>query len=392
MEERSGMLRRALVAIGLALALGCLLSSSALAAKKPKHRVKDTTVWLCKPGMPDNPCQPGFGTTLLSPSGQVIGTRSVKPDRKRKFDCFYVYPTVSDDKSTNSDLSVDPEERSIALYQAARYSLHCRVFAPMYRQVTLQAILNPSSVPPEAAQIAYGDVLAAWRTYLRKYNHGRGVVLIGHSQGTLVLRELVHQVVDPNRKVRKLIVSALLLGGNVVVRDGGIVGGDFKHIPGCRRARQFGCVIAFSTFDAPVPSNTLFGRPGGISAPGLPTTGDVLCTNPAALRGGSALLTSVFPTQPFAPGTTIGLATGAVGVPMPSGATTPWFQAQGYVGACDSSNDAHVLQISPVGGAPTLNPVPDQTWGLHLVDANIALGNLTDDIARQAKAWLKKNG
>ena len=31
------------------------------------------------------------------------------------------------------------------------------------------------------------------------------------------------------------------------------------------------------------------------------------------------------------------------------------------------------------------------TWGLHLVDANIALGNLTADVSRQAKAWLKKN-
>ncbi len=32
------------------------------------------------------------------------------------------------------------------------------------------------------------------------------------------------------------------------------------------------------------------------------------------------------------------------------------------------------------------------TWGLHLVDANIALGNLTDDVSRQAKLWLQGNG
>jgi hypothetical protein len=49
------------------------------------------------------------------------------------------------------------------------------------------------------------------------------------------------------------------------------------------------------------------------------------------------------------------------------------------------------LQISPVGGAPTLHAVPDATWGLHLVDANIALGNLTDDTVRQAKAWERAN-
>jgi pimeloyl-ACP methyl ester carboxylesterase len=390
MEERSGTLRRVLVAAGLVIALGCLLAPSALAAKKPKKHLTDTTTWLCKPGIPNNPCEPGFDTTLISPSGQILGTDSVKPDRKRKFDCFYVYPTVSDDKTTNSDLSIDPEERSIALYQAARYGLHCRVFAPMYRQITLAALFSGNPIPPEASQLAYGDVVAAWKTYLRKYNHGRGVVLVGHSQGTYVLRQLIHQLIDPSKKVRKRLISALLLGGNVTVREGGNVGGDFKNIAGCRKAKQFGCVIAFSTFNAPVPADSRFGRPDGI-APGLPTTGDVLCTNPAALRGGSALLTSVFPTEPFAPGTTIGIATQAVGQPMPTGATTPWFQAQAYTGACDSSNDADVLQISPVDGAPTLHPVPDATWGLHLVDANIALGNLTDHTVRQAKAWKRAN-
>ncbi len=391
MEERSGTLRRAVVAIGLALALGCLLAPSALAGKKPKKQVRDTTTWLCKPGLPDNPCEPGFSTTLISPTGQITGTEDVKPDRKRKIDCFYVYPTVSDDKSTNSDLSIDPEERSIALYQAARYSLHCRVFAPMYRQVTLQGILGSGGITEEARQIAYGDVLAAWRTYLRKYNRGRGVVLIGHSQGTFVLRELIHQVIDPKRKVRKRLVSAILLGGNVTVAAGSNVGGDFQHIPGCVKPNQSGCVMAFSTFNAPVPNNSLFGRPSAVAGPGLPTTGEVLCTNPAALGGGSAQLTSVFPSQPFAPGTTIGLATGLVGVPSASGVSTTWVQSQAYAGACSADNNAHVLQISPVGGAPTLHPVPDQTWGLHLVDANIALGNLTDDVAREAKAWLKKN-
>ena len=387
------MVRRMGFVVGVALALCCLLAPSALGAKKPK-KVKDTTTWLCKPGIPDNPCAPGFDTTMISPSGQIVGTAKPKSDpNRKKIDCFYVYPTVSDDKSVNSDLSIDPEERSIALYQAARYGLDCRLFAPMYRQVTLQTLFS-GSFPADAQQIAYGDVVSAWKAYLRKYNHGRGVVLIGHSQGTYVLRELIHQLIDRHKKVRKLLVSAVLLGGNVTVREGGNVGGDFKNIPGCRKAKQFGCVIAFSSFNAPVPADSMFGRPDGL-APGLPTTGDVLCTNPAALRGGSTQLTSVFPTEPFAPGTTIGLGIGAVGQPMPSGATTPWIQAQAYTGACDASNNAHVLQISPVGGAPTLHAVPDATWGLHLVDANIALGNLTDDVARQAKFWLqakKKQG
>jgi len=362
---------RSLAAAAAASALACL------GAAGPAAAAPDNKVWLCKPG---------FGTTTVSPTGEVLGTESPKPDRKPKADCFYVYPTVSDDQTPNADLSIDPEERSIALYQAARYSLHCRVFAPMYRQITLQALFSGEPITPEMAALGYGDVVAAWKTYLRKYNKGRGVIFIGHSQGTYVLRQLLSQQVDPKRKVRKRLISAILLGGNVTVPEDGIVGGDFKHIPGCEQRSEPACVIAFSTFNGPVPPDARFGRPGNVLNPDLPATGDVLCTNPANLKTGTGQLTSVFPSAPFAPGTTIGLATEAVGVPRPA-VTTPWIQSQGYVGTCSSADDANVLQLTSVGGAPTLNAVPDATWGLHLVDANIALGNLTGVIQRQIKTY-----
>ncbi len=375
------MRRRAGIVIALVGALGCLLAPSASAAK-------DNTVWLCKPGLADNPCKPGFGTTTISPTGEVGAAESVKPDRKPKADCFYVYPTVSDDDGRNSDLSIDPEERSIALYQAARYGLHCRIFAPMYRQITLEALFSGQPPTPEERQLAYGDVAAAWKTYLKKYNDGRGVILIGHSQGTFMLRQLIHDYVDPKKGVRKRLVSAILLGGNVLVGEGSTVGGDFRRVPACEAPKQTGCAVAFSTFNAPVPADARFGH-ATTTLDGSPATGDeVLCSNPAALGGGSAQLRTVFPSEPFAPGTTIGAATNAVGIPRPA-VSTPWTQADAYTGACSSADNANVLQIAPVGGAPTLNAVPDATWGLHLTDANIALGNLTNLVKRQIKAYEK---
>ncbi len=370
------------VAAALGVVLACALAPTAAAAPDP-------TTWLCKPGLADNPCKPGMDTTRISPTGEILGVDTPKPAGKPKADCFYVYPTVSDDQGSNSDLQIDPEERSIALYQAARYSLHCRVFAPMYRQLTLLAILPGSPITEEQSALAYGDVVSAWKNYLSRYNKGRGVILIGHSQGTYVLRQLIAEQVDRRKGVRKRLISALLLGGNVAVPEGGDVGGDFKHIPACREPKQLGCVVAFSTFNTPVPADARFGRPGNVINPGLPAAGDVLCNNPAALGGGSAQLRTVYPSQPFAPGTTIGLATEAVGIPRPVGVTTPWTQADAYTGECSSADDADVLQILPVGGAPVLNSVPDQTWGLHLVDANIALGNLTALAKRQIKAYAK---
>ena len=69
----------------------------------------------------------------------------------------------------------------------------------------------------------------AWRTYLRRYNHGRGGDLRGHSQGSFVLRKLIAKEVDPKPGGAERIISALLLGGNVTVKKGGDRGGDFKQ-------------------------------------------------------------------------------------------------------------------------------------------------------------------
>jgi hypothetical protein len=341
------------------------------------------TKWLCRPGLADNPCTPSLKTTLISPTGEIEGVRKVKPAKHPKIDCFYVYPTVSDQTGPNATKSIDPEIRSIALYQAARYSRLCRVFAPVYRQVTVPALLSGGGFTAERLQIAYSDVLEAWRTYLKHWNHGRGVVLIGHSQGTFHLDKLVSEQIDPKPKLRKRLLSAILLGGNVQVAKGKGIGGDFKHIDACRSASQLGCVMAFSSFDAPVPAGAIFGIAGDPSR-------DVLCTNPAALGGGSAKLDSVFPSEPFAPGTIIGLSTLQVGAPTPT-VSTPWYELKdGYRGACSSADNAHVLQITALGGAPTLKAVPTPGWGLHLVDANIALGNLIRVVGKETRAYLRK--
>ena len=343
-----------------ALALIALLGSSASAAEP---------VWLCKPGIANDPCTPSLKTTVISPTGQTLGVRDVRRARHPKIDCFYVYPTVSDQKTGNANLNVDPVLRSIALYQAARYSQTCRVFAPVYRQLTLAGISGGAAGDPA---LAYGDVLNAWNTYLKKYNHGRGVVLIGHSQGTFLLRELIKQEVDPNRSERRKLVSAILLGGDVTVAAGKDSGVDFQNIHACHLKIQVGCVIAFSTYNQPLTADSMFGL--------APAGQRILCTNPGRLLGGSAPLTSIVPTTPFAPGT-IAAATAAVGLKLPP-VSTPWVQTVSYRGACSSANNGNVLQISALPGAQTLNPIPP-TWGLHLVDANIALGDLVQTVRVQ---------
>ena len=368
----------ALGGLALALLLGTPIASTRGASASPGPAASPSTVWLCLPGQPNDPCTPSLSTTRVSATNQPLGTEDVKPAHDPKIDCFYVYPTVSDQKTPNADLTVDPTERSIALYQAARYSRDCRVFAPMYRQLTLSNISGQSTAAEE--QLAYNDVRQAWADYLHQYNDGRGVVLIGHSQGAFILRKLIASEVDPHPATRKFLVSAVLLGGNVMVRRGSDVGGDFKHIPACHRADQVGCVIAFSTFDSVPPANSLFGR---TTTPGQ----QVLCTNPAALGGGSGSLDPIFPTQPFAPGSTLAAGIQLLDFSVPK-VSTPWVSSSGaFTAQCSSAGGANVLQITPQRGAPLIHPSPDASWGLHLVDGNIALGNLIGVVHSQALAY-----
>jgi Protein of unknown function (DUF3089) len=360
-------MRLRLTLLAAALALALVLAIPAGASAK--------VVWLCQPGMAANPCEPSLTTTAFSPSAKQLGVQHPHRARNRRADCFYVYPTVSDQKRPQATQVVDDVLRSIALYQAARYSQECRVFAPVYRQVTIQGLLQPDTVTQRMRDQGYADVREAWRTYLRKFNHGRGVILIGHSQGTFVLRKLIAKEIDPKPALRKRLVSAVLLGGNVTVKKGGDRGGDFKHLRACRSRRQVGCVLAFSTFNETPPANSIFGR---TTKPGL----EVLCTNPAALGGGSAKLSPIYPSKPFAQSVIGAEANAALqGLPRPS---TTWATFPSAVsGHCSRAGGADVLRVKPLGSSFALTPLPDATWGLHLADANVALGDLVGLVRHQ---------
>ena len=315
----------------LLLAAALLLYAAAGASAK--------TTWLCKPGLRHDPCTPGLKTTRVDATGATLGTTRPPVVVHRPVDCFYVYPTVSDQTTPIANKRIDPEERSIALYQAARYSSLCRVYAPMCRQVTLATLFGGPAATPAQRNLGYRDVRAAWRDYLKHFNHGRGVILIGHSQGTFVLRRLIADEIDGKPAVRRRLISAVLLGGNVLVKAGSDRGGDFRHIRACRSRDQLGCVIAFSTFNAPPPADSKFGR--------APAAGEqVLCTNPAALSGGAAKIDTVLPSAPFAPSSSLGKVTPGIGYP-PFHVSTPWVESDGvYTAQCSDADGANVLQIS----------------------------------------------
>jgi hypothetical protein len=344
-------------------------------------------VWLCLPGQDPNPCHESLETTVREQDGtERVESPPLATDPA--VDCFYVYPTVSEQPGRNADKSKDNEVVAIAQYQAGRFAQACSVYAPVYRQQTLAGLAAGGS--PESLQLAYSDVEEAWLEYLDRHNRGRPFVLIGHSQGTRMLRQLVRRQIDGNDAVRSRLVSAILLGGNVLVRKGQLSGGDFANVPACTAPAQIGCVVAWSTFNDDPPSNSRYGRSPAedTSGFGLPHGPDyeVLCTNPASLGANERTeVVTYLRGEPF-PGFIGLLNTVMYGGPQPSAPTNFLRPADRYTARCETREGANVLMLEPVGASRRMNPSPDPSWGLHLADGNIALGDLVAMVERHVAA------
>ncbi len=393
------MLRRPAIAFALGAAMiTCLATASTAAAQstdKPaafaKNDYSDGKTWLCRPRRQDA-CAVDLTTTVVAANGKMTRERWAS-NPKAPIDCFYVYPTVSNDATPNSDMNAGTEELAVIRTQFARFGSECRTYAPLYRQVTLTALrafIAGKTVAADRA-LGYNDVLDAWNYYLEHDNQGRGVVLIGHSQGSMVLTQLIAKEID-GKPVQSRIVSALLLGTSLPVPRGKDVGGAFKQVPLCRSAGQTGCVIAYASFrsNVPPPSNGRFGRVAGdnmVSA----------CTNPAALSGGSGKLHSYLATA--------GRGNGSSAEPRPwvtpaQPVSTPFVSVPGLLtGECVSNEKGSYLGVTVHGDpadARTDDIVGDVVvggqvqadWGLHLIDVNLAMGNLVEIVGQQSKAYL----
>jgi hypothetical protein len=273
----------------------------------------------------------------------------------------------------------------------ARFAGTCRLFAPIYRSTTVTQMRG--QVAPGDRELAYADVLAAWKHYLAHDNGGRGVVLIGHSQGSAHIRRLLMEEIDGN-PVQALLVSALPIGNNFTVPATGDVGGDLQHIPVCRALRQTGCLVSYNTYRAespPPPNAVLGGRAEGELRH--------VCVNPAAPEGGTAELDAYLET-------TYTMGAEAVVEQQPwskggSAITTPYVRVPGLLSArcvSDQHGDYLALSINADPADPRLDDLLGEVrrggqalpeWGFHVIDMELAMGDLVNLVRRQAESWIE---
>lgn len=360
------------------LAAPVLAASPAPAAQATPDYASDSA-WLCLPGRQDV-CSTPLPTTALNPNGYGSTGRS-KVARDPELDCFYVYPTVSRDPGLNSDLKPGADERTMTQIQFARFASVCRPFAPIYRQMTLASIAAYAAGTDvtQAGMMAYRDVREAFRHYLRSSSGNRPFVLIGHSQGSLMLQQLIANVIEKDPALQRRMRLAILPGYNLLVPRGRLVGGSLQRSPLCSRPGETGCVLSWVSFrekNVP-PAGAIFGV---ADKPGM----TVACTNPA--RPGAAGWEPLdsywfaFSSQP--------VAGGPINWSSEGDPPSPFLRTEGLVSArCVNDGPRGYLSVRTnadpndkrtdrIGGEVSVLGMFVPGWGMHLADMGIAQGDL----------------
>jgi hypothetical protein len=339
------------------------------------------SMWLCGANAAHDYCKDPEAVTAIAPN-LAETTTNLTPATDPPLDCFYVYPSVDiadpPGNLTTADFTSMIKEITDPVFgQAAPFTQVCKVYAPFYHQATFQSYTAANA--DQYLEIAYADVAAAFQEYWLKYNDGRPFVLLGHSQGSHMLRRLIQRVVETTPAIEQQMRLAILAGslGDYTVPKGGVVGGSFQKTPLCTAVAQKGCALSFSTYGE--------GYPPEMSYPDFPVPSgmDVACSNPAAPGGGPATLSNSWIYTAY--------QSPMLKPPESAPVTTPFATyADFYTGDCVPSSTGYSyfeVSATPGPGDERTNPIDFANVvytpiviGLHLVDYDFPMGDLLDAV------------
>lgn len=382
------MKHRALLA--LLLALGCNKTPPPRAPEPPptlespftehvSEHYSDEKNWLCLPGR-DDACTGDLTPTELHADGSKEVVKDSPESNAHRIDCFYVYPTVdwSMNAANHEDFADLSKIQNATLVQAGRFRDVCRLFVPLYRQVTLGTYFKSDEVAERYLSVAESDIVDAFLQYMAKRNGGRKVVLLGHSQGAQMTARLLQRYFDTDKKMRERLLLAMPIGWPLEVARGKLVGGTFKNVPVCSRSGETGCIVSYRSFPW-----------GGDPSPGRarPSAGhESVCVDPVALlRGAPGVFSRSF--LPTLKGTFSGI----------DDVETPFVMLRDfYSGRCvDGENGFRYMGVAatPREGDTRKSPVDlgallfKSQVGLHLLDFQFAQGDLIE-LVRERSAKL----
>ncbi|MEG1572079.1 MAG: DUF3089 domain-containing protein [Bacteroidales bacterium] len=174
---------------------------------------------------------------------------------KAEVDVFYIYPTVTFDTYTDVGDTVfymdvfNPKQRTSVEKQmkfnqeviAADYNF----FAPYYRQITLENWIQDKTIYSERLQLSIQDIQAAFAYYMKNLNQGRPFILMGHSQGSKIIIELLKKGLTA--KETKQFIVAYAIGFSL----DSIETTNYPSLVPAKDSVDLGVLIAYNTICTP---------------------------------------------------------------------------------------------------------------------------------------------
>lgn len=285
---------------------------------------------------------------------------------RKRADVFYIQPTTLRSRTWNQDLADAATNRwtdvSVTARQVSAFADCCRRFSPRYRQASSRAFVEQAGDGAKAYDLAYADVLRAFRHYLAHDNAGRPFILAGHSQGALHGLRLLRKEIAGTPIARRLVIAYL---PGLGIPRGSLPAG----IRACDAPRQTGCVVSWNSVDEDADTRAYIAR----STAGYagPAEGKALvCLNPQTFDARK-------------PASSAGDGRGMLPGPA-TAAPLPPLRHNAVSARCDGN----VLRVTIAAGTP-VERLPG--GNLHMNDIAFFYGDLRADAAARVATWRKEH-
>jgi len=157
-------------------------------------------------------------------------------------DIFFIHPTTYAGRS-QWNARIDNRNATRLLSRvvipnyAGPFTSVGRVFAPRYRQASLYSMMTLREDAREARAFAYRDIAEAFEHYMRDYNGGRPIIVVGVEQGGVLADRLVRDHIAANPDRLKRLAAAYLIETAVPP--------DKAPLTACTGPGDYRCTVAY---------------------------------------------------------------------------------------------------------------------------------------------------
>lgn len=325
--------------------------------------------------------------TIIKPDTTQRTVVNIPYDTLSNYDVFCIYPTIPTggggtpqihplafDATTVTPLIVD-------LY--SQYAEFGRIYAPYYRQINGVTFISPGSMNTQARLLdtAVTDVIAAFEYYFNNYNGGKKIILVGHSQGSVLLGMMLRKFESNptlySAFMNKIVLSVLpgfVTGPHTL--NSSNTGGWFQNYPICQNPNDINCMMTWQTYKStatlgtPSASNHIYNDSivsFGYRYKDFDTINYQILNDPLYFSSIDTISLTKFPNSILGYG----------------GITTHYVAYENYFKAYTqqvSTDYGLKVQKIFVMSDDRINPIPTLTTFYHVYDHYIASGSVIDII------------